>query len=65
MFGSVSQWFFEDVGGIRAEDAAVGFDRIVIRPGVFGGLTHAKARYDSIRGPRASAIGNSGTGGCG
>ena len=51
MFGSISQWFFEDVGGIRAEEAAVGFNRIVMRPGVFGGLTHAKARYDSIRGP--------------
>jgi alpha-L-rhamnosidase len=50
MFGSISQWFFEDVGGIRAEEAAVGFNRIVIRPGVFGGLTYAKARYDSIRG---------------
>jgi alpha-L-rhamnosidase len=51
MFGSVSQWFFEDLGGIRADDAAVGFDRITIRPGVFGGLTRAQARYDSIRGP--------------
>ena len=51
MFGSVSQWFFEDLGGIRAEETAVGFDRILVRPGVFGGLTHAKTRYDSIRGP--------------
>jgi alpha-L-rhamnosidase len=53
MFGSVSQWFFEDVGGIRPEDGAVGFDRITIWPGVFGGLTQAKTRYDSIRGPTA------------
>ncbi len=51
MFGSVSQWFFEDLGGIRAEDAAVGFDRIIIHPCAVGGLSYAKARYDSIRGP--------------
>jgi alpha-L-rhamnosidase len=51
MFGSVSQWFFEDLGGIQAEDAAVGFDRIIIHPRVVGGLTYVKARYDSIRGP--------------
>jgi alpha-L-rhamnosidase len=51
MFGSVSQWFFEDVGGIRAADDAVGFDRILIHPGIFGSLTQAKACYRSIRGP--------------
>jgi alpha-L-rhamnosidase len=51
MFGSVSQWFFEDLGGIRPEDGAIGFDRIIIRPGAFGGLTRAKTRYDSVRGP--------------
>ena len=54
MFGSVSTWFFEDIAGIRADDAAVGFDRIIIRPCVVGGLTHAKARYNSIRGPIVS-----------
>ena len=51
MFGSVSQWLFETVGGIRADDAAVGFDRVVVAPQVVGDLTHAKARYNSIRGP--------------
>ena len=53
MFGSISQWFFEDVGGIRAAEDAVGFDRIMIHPGVFGGLSHAKTCYRSIRGPAA------------
>ena len=53
MFGSVSTWFFEDLGGIRPDDAAVGFDRIIIEPRVVGGLSRAEARYNSIRGPMA------------
>jgi alpha-L-rhamnosidase len=50
MFGSVSTWFFEDLGGIRADDAAVGFHRIIIQPKIVGDLTHAEARYHSVRG---------------
>ena len=50
-FGSVGAWLFESVGGIRADDAAIGFDRVVIAPQVVGDLTYAKARYNSIRGP--------------
>jgi alpha-L-rhamnosidase len=50
MFGSVSTWFFEDLGGIRAEKDADGFDRIIVRPHIADGLTHAKASYNSIRG---------------
>jgi alpha-L-rhamnosidase len=53
MFGSVSTWFFEDIGGIRADKQAVGFNRITIRPHVVGGLTHAETTYKSIRGPIA------------
>lgn len=50
MFGGVSAWFFEDIGGIRPDDAAVGFDRITICPNIVGGLTHADAKYQSLRG---------------
>ena len=50
MFGSVGAWFFEDVGGIRPDDTAVGFDRIIVRPCIVGDLSHAEARYNSIRG---------------
>ncbi|MEN6407816.1 MAG: family 78 glycoside hydrolase catalytic domain [Thermoguttaceae bacterium] len=50
MFGSVSTWFFEDLGGIRADPNAFGFDRITIQPQVVGDLTEAKVRYESIRG---------------
>jgi alpha-L-rhamnosidase len=54
MFGSVSAWFFEDLGGIRPADDANGFDRIVVGPNIVRGLTSAEATYDSIRGPVAS-----------
>ena len=54
MFGSVSQWFFNWLGGIQAHPQAVGFDRIIIRPQVVGDLKWVRCRYDSIRGPIAS-----------
>jgi len=54
MFGSVSEWFFKGLGGIKPHPEAVGFDRILIEPRVVGDLTWAQARYDSVRGPIAS-----------
>jgi len=51
MFGSVSEWFFKVLGGIRPDPRAVGFDPIVIRPAIVPGLRWVKARYNSIRGP--------------
>ncbi|MBP7053344.1 MAG: family 78 glycoside hydrolase catalytic domain [Phycisphaerae bacterium] len=50
MFGSVSQWFFNWLGGIQADPKAVGFDRIVIRPQIVGDLTWVRCGYDSVRG---------------
>jgi alpha-L-rhamnosidase len=46
--GSVGEWLFRYVAGIDAETP--GFDRIIIRPRPGGNLTHARARYDSVRG---------------
>ncbi|MEQ1893699.1 MAG: family 78 glycoside hydrolase catalytic domain, partial [Planctomycetota bacterium] len=48
-FGSVAQWMFQNIGGIRAD--APGFAHLVLAPRPGGGLTHARARHDSIRGP--------------
>lgn len=53
MFGTVSEWFIKDLGGIGPEKSADGFDRITIQPRVVAGLTHAETRYNSIRGPVA------------
>lgn len=54
MFGSVSEWFYKGLAGIKAADDAEGFDRITIRPPAFAGLDWVKATYQSIRGPVSS-----------
>ena len=51
MFGSVSQWFFNWLGGIQPESDAVGFNRIAIRPQFIRDLDWVHCTYDSIRGP--------------
>jgi alpha-L-rhamnosidase len=50
MFGSVSEWFFKVLAGIRPADEAVGFSHIVIRPAIIPELGWVKARHDTIRG---------------
>ncbi len=54
MFGSVSEWFFKGLGGIKPHPEAVGFDRFLLAPNVVGDLTWARARYESVRGPIVS-----------
>jgi alpha-L-rhamnosidase len=48
--GSVGQWLFSDVAGISADKSAAGYERIVIKPYVGGGLKFARASYRSMRG---------------
>ncbi len=50
MFGSVSQWFVNWLGGIQPANDAVGFDRIVIRPQFVDGIHWVRTSYDSVRG---------------
>jgi len=54
-FGAVGEWLFGTVAGIRESDAHPAFERFTIAPEPGGGLTHARATYDSIRGTIASA----------
>ena len=54
MFGSVSQWFYNWLGGIKPHPESVGFDRIIIRPKIVEEMDWVKCRYNSIRGPIAS-----------
>ena len=50
-FGScIGSFLFREIAGIRADPSGPGFEKVIIRP-VFGNLTWATARYDSIRGP--------------
>jgi alpha-L-rhamnosidase len=54
MFGSVSQWFYQWLGGIQPAPDAVGFDRIIIRPQLPKNLDWVRCRYHSVRGPIVS-----------
>jgi len=47
-FGSVGQWLFGTVAGIETDGP--GYNRIIIRPQLGGGLSYAKASYKSIHG---------------
>jgi len=52
MFGDISAWFYRALAGIRPDGtaAAPGFAQFTIKPYLVGGLTHARGRYDSVRG---------------
>ncbi len=53
MFGSVSQWFYNRLGGIRPHAEAVGFDRVIIQPEITGSMDWVLCTYNSMRGPIA------------
>jgi alpha-L-rhamnosidase len=48
--GAVGEWMWRVIGGINPDESAPGCRRVVIQPMPGGGLTWAKASYDSIRG---------------
>ena len=50
MFGSVSEWFFKHLAGVRPAADAVGFDKAVIEPRFVPGLDWVKAHHDTVRG---------------
>ena len=54
MFGSVSQWLIQWLGGIQPAPDAVGFDRIMIRPQTVPDLDWVRCSYNSVRGPIVS-----------
>jgi alpha-L-rhamnosidase len=49
--GSVGEWLYRSVAGIDLDPDRPGYEHIVIRPHVGGGLSSARAAYRSIRGP--------------
>jgi alpha-L-rhamnosidase len=55
-FLSVGAWFIEGIAGIRADPEHPGFEHFTIRPALVGDLEWARASYESIRGPIASAF---------
>jgi alpha-L-rhamnosidase len=50
MFGSISEWFYKGLAGIKPAPDAVGFDHIILQPHSVGDLKWVKASYDSARG---------------
>ena len=55
MFGSVSEWFYRSVLGIRQAEHSVAFSDIVIKPSIVGDLTWARGSYHSVRGKIGSS----------
>jgi alpha-L-rhamnosidase len=51
MFGSISQWFYNWLGGIEPDVDAVGFDRFTFQPQFLDGLEWVRCTHRSIRGP--------------
>jgi alpha-L-rhamnosidase len=50
MFGSVSQWFYNWLGGIEPAPDAAGFDRILLHPRFVDGLDWVNCGIDTVRG---------------
>lgn len=51
MFGSVSQWFYNWLGGIEPAVDAVGFDKFKFQPQFLDDLDWVRCTHRSIRGP--------------
>ncbi len=53
--GAVGEWMWRVIAGINPDESAPGYKHVRIRPIPGGGLTWARASYDSIRGRITSA----------
>lgn len=54
-FGSVVEWFYSWLLGIRQQDGSIGYERILIDPVMSPGLSHAEGGFDTIYGRIHSA----------
>lgn len=54
-YGAIGEWMFRVIGGIEADEKAPGYRRFRIQPHIGGGLTHAKAEYQSVYGKISSS----------
>jgi len=50
MFGSISQWFYNRLGGIQVDPEAIGFNKIIINLETSGPITWVKCNYQSVQG---------------
>ena len=54
-YGSVTEWLYDTLVGIRCDEDAPGFSHFILQPTCGGGLTRAEGSYLSIRGLIQSA----------
>jgi len=50
-YGAIGEWLYRVVAGLDIDEQNPGYKHILIRPHPGGGLTHAKARHESLYGP--------------
>jgi hypothetical protein len=55
MLGSVGSWLYKFLGGIDVQEAAVGFDRILVRPYMTPEVGFCRVALDTVRGRLESA----------
>jgi alpha-L-rhamnosidase len=53
-YGAIGEWLYRVVAGIELDEQNPGYKHIIIQPTPGGGLTYAKASYDSIHGKIAT-----------
>ena len=49
-YGSVTEWLYDTLTGIKAGEAGNTFRSFVLRPTAGGGITYAKGEYNSVCG---------------
>ena len=54
-YGAVGDWIYSTVAGIDLDPMHPGYKHVIIRPSPRDGLTHARARLESMYGPIESA----------
>jgi alpha-L-rhamnosidase len=62
-YGAVGDWMYRTIGGVAQDPAAPGYANVVFRPRPGGGLDHASAAIDTVRGEVASSWRVTGGGG--
>jgi len=50
-YGAIGDWLYRVIAGLDIDEQNPGYKHIIIRPHPGGGLTHTKARHESLYGP--------------
>jgi alpha-L-rhamnosidase len=50
-YGAIGDWLYRVVAGLDINEQNPGYKHIIIQPHPGGGLTHARARHESLYGP--------------